>query len=226
MILTSLALVALTAGCNESQTGSEGNIAFTPDHCDIVGSGCTFDDSMAAGGTMLVNIRGLGGASTVGVDLVSDDAQVLAVVPIADVNAQPTWQLTALAAGVATLEAIDRDGARIDFIQVSVQELDAVTMKNFLGDAVGGDPEGELDQVFQINANQDVSFYAVPMAGPAELTGRLQYTVTVDAALAEALNEASDVPGGYYAFSVPAGDYAVSLTSDNGTALEVLFRAQ
>ena len=57
-ILTSLALVALSAGCNESETGAEGNIAFTPDRCDVVGSGCSFDASMAAGGTMLVNILG------------------------------------------------------------------------------------------------------------------------------------------------------------------------
>src|SRR5687768_2382503 len=75
--LAGLALVSLAAvGCNVTQEGAVGTVLFTPHDCGRAG-GCDFRDSIGAGGQILVWIEGNDGVSTVGLDLVSSDPNVL-----------------------------------------------------------------------------------------------------------------------------------------------------
>jgi len=83
--IIALAAMALAAGCNTSTEGARGNVDFTPDECGRAG-GCNFADTLGVGGITNVQIMGIEGFSTAGLDLASDNLEVLAVTPIADVG--------------------------------------------------------------------------------------------------------------------------------------------
>src|SRR3972149_4908263 len=87
--LVSLLGLLGAVGCNESTSGAQGNILYTPDQCDVVGSGCTFDDSVVVGGNLIVHITGQNGVSTAGVDLGTDNPNVFTVTAVQDVGGQP-----------------------------------------------------------------------------------------------------------------------------------------
>jgi hypothetical protein len=219
-----LAACAGAAACNVSEEGAEGNVIYTPDECGRL-EGCDFADSIAVGGTIEVNIRGAEGVSTAGLDLVSSDIAVLTVTAIPDVG-QPTWELTAVAAGVANLLAIDQAENTVDFIEVAVQELSGLRLDNLVGDAVGPTSDETYDEIWSVNAGQDVSFYVTPLVGADPIMGLLQYNVTIDETLENSMLEGADIVGGYYYFNAPAGQYVLNITADNGVPLDVLFDVQ
>jgi len=223
-LIAGLALAAI--GCNTTSEGAEGLVLFTPDRCDLVGSGCSFADDIAVGGTVNVWIGGNDGVSTAGFELESDDASVFTVVPISDIGGRPTWEITGTGPGVAHLYAVDGDGADVDFIEVVVQELDGLHMLQTLGQAVGPTSDADYDEIWQVNAGEETWFYVEPLIGNDRIMGVMQYDVTIDSALDSYLAEGSDVPGGFYKINAPAGDYWVSITADNGTPLDVLFQVQ
>ncbi|RMH41905.1 MAG: hypothetical protein D6689_09860 [Deltaproteobacteria bacterium] len=225
--MLTLSALAGAAGCNETTAGAQGNVLFTPDRCDLVGSGCTFDDSVAVGGTLIVHITGAEGSSTAGFDLQSDDPTVLSVQPVDDVGGKPTWELAGTGAGVARLVAVDPDGNDVDFLEVSVQEIDNLGLVNTIGDAVGG-PVNDPDyhEIWTLNAGVETWFHVEPRAGTGRLMGVLQYDVVIDDLLDQNLVEGSDVVGGFYKINAPAGNYTLSVTADNGTPLDVLFQVQ
>ena len=227
-ILVSLFALTAAAGCNETSGGAEGVVEYTPDRCDIVGSGCSFDNSIAVGGDLIVHIMGADGVSTAGFDLVSDDTTVLDVVPIADIGGRPTWELIGNGAGVARLIAVDADDVEVDFLEVPVQEIDNLALQNSIGDAVGGPVQGDpdYDEIWSLNAGEETWFYVEPLAGQGLLMGVVQYTITIDGDLEASLVEGSDIPGGFYKINASAGDYTLSIVADNGTFLDVLFEVQ
>ena len=229
--LASLGFVAALAfaavACNDTETGAEGLVLFTPDQCDLMGTGCDFDDGIAVGGIVNVWISGADqSVSTVGFDLESDDPNVFTVGPIGDVAGRPTWEIVGTGAGVARLYAVDADGSDVDFLEVAVQELEALRLVQTLGDAVGPTSDSEFDEIWQINANMETWFYIEPMVGLERIMGIMQYGIVIDEGLEAGLAEGSDVTGGFYKINVPAGDYTLEITADNGTFLNVLFQAQ
>jgi len=220
-------LAAATTGCNTSQTGAEGLVRFTPDACDRAGTGCDFDDGVAVGGTLDVWITGTDGTSTAGFTLRSDDPAVITVTVVDDVAGRPTWELAGTGSGVARLIAVDADGADVDFIEVAVQELDGLRLVQTLGEAVGPTSDGTYGEIWQVNANEETWFYVEPLVGGERIMGILEYDVTIDADLEDnGLAGGSDISGGLYKLDAPAGDYALSVVADNGTALDVLFQVQ
>jgi hypothetical protein len=217
------ALCALAIGCNESKEGAQGLVIFTPDACGV--GPCSFDDSIAVSGTIQVNIRGDDEemVSTAGYELASDDTSVLEVTAIPDVGGRPTWELYAVSEGVARLAAID-DGEEIDFIEVPVQEIDGLELVHFVGEAVGPVQEDNYDEVWTINAGEDVSFHAVPTLAGDRLMGVLEYGYTADEPLDAVLDPAADISHGEIEFNVPGeGEFALSLDAA-GVTLDVLFR--
>jgi hypothetical protein len=229
MRTTTLAFFAIAslAACNEPKEGANGNIQFTPDNCSTQDlRGCDFDDSIGVGGAIDVNITGLDGFSTAGVNLTTDDPTVLVVEPVADVNNRPTWEVTGTGEGVGRIVALDASDVEVDFIEVGVQLLTGLTTENFIGDAVGPAADPNYDEVWTVNADTIVSFYVVPLIGDGVPTmGRYQYITTVDAALDPYLEGTSDPAGGYIRFSAPAGQYLVSFENmyQAGLTLDVLF---
>ena len=224
-ILLAVATVAalFTTACNTSTDGANGYVTFTPSECGRFS--CDFDDSIGVGGTIEVQITGLEGVSTAGADLVSDDPEFLSVTPIAD-RGQPTWELQALAAGVARLTVLDPDDAVLDFIEVPIQELTGLIAENVLGDAVGPADDASFDEVWKVNADEGVSFQITPAIGiDAPAMGKYVYTATIDAGLEDGLVD-NNLSGGYLYFNVPAGQYAASFVNDFGHAIDLLIVAE
>lgn len=223
-----LSLALLAVGCNTSKTGANGNIRFTPDECGLV-SGCNFDDSIGVGGMINVQIAGIDGFSTAGVTLGSDDPAVLSIDPIADVGGKPTWAAVGQSAGVARIVAYDTNQVEVDFVEVGVQELSGLGLDNFVGDAVGPTSDATYDEIWQVNADTNTSFYVQPLIGDGVPTmGKYTYTATIDSALNDGQVAGSDPANGYIYFNVPAGDYPVTFESDYDPSIyiDVLIQAQ
>jgi len=227
--LLGLALLA-AVGCNTSKEGTYGNIRFTPSNCKAIDlAGCDFADSIGVGGAIDVQIAGLDGFSTAGVTLDSDDTSVLTVTAVGDVGGQPTWEVQGTGPGVGRIVAYDTNQEIVDFVEVGVQLLSGLTLENFIGDAVGPADDVTYDEVWTVNADQDVSFYVVPLIGDGVPTmGRYGYDTVVDSALDPYLDTTSDPAGGYLRFNVPAGQYNVTFDNlyQTGLSLDVLFDVQ
>jgi hypothetical protein len=220
------AVAVLGAGCNESEQGAYDNVLFTPDDCGRVGAGCDFDDGIGSGGKVAVQIQGIDGFSTAGVDLSSGTPDVLVVDRAADIGGAPAWELTGLTPGRARLQAI-QDGAEVDFLTVEVVGLTGLGLSHVLGDAAGGGAEGEFDAVYTITADQPVSFQAEPLGdGRLPTMGRFPYTIAVDDTLA--VLDGSEPDSGYLYFTAPAGDHDVTFSIADEPALTVraLFHAE
>jgi hypothetical protein len=223
--LVSLSLLALAA-CNAAERGAEGALVFTPDRCDLVGTGCDLDDGLAVGGTVSMHLRAVDATSTVGFDLVSSDSAVFEVTSVSDQGGRPTWELVGTGAGVAQLIALDSSRTEVDFIEVAVQELDGLGLVNLLGNAVGPGQDSEFDEVWTINAGVETWFYVEPRVGPSRILGIMSFDVAVDDLLLASMAASSNIDRGLFKFNAAAGEYPLSVAADNGTVLAVLIRAQ
>lgn len=229
-IVCTLAAVALAAACNTPREGAYGNVRFTPRECGQVG-GCDFDDSIGVGGTISVTISGIAGFSTAGVDLRSDDPDLLAVTRRADLGGQPAWDLTSLASGVAGLRAV-RDGETVDLLEIPMQEVQYLTMVPFVGDIVGPTEEEGYDEAFTVNADQAVSWFVRPaIAGGATTMGRFAFETVLDAGSPRVTDHEesnSDRPNGYLYVTLPSGDYPVrfELSRDQDVYVEAIIHAR
>ncbi|HUH00980.1 MAG TPA: hypothetical protein VML75_03230 [Kofleriaceae bacterium] len=227
-LLTTFALAAIAgAGCNESKTGAYGNVSFTPSNCGRTGAGCDFEDSLGVGGLINIQIAGLEGFSTVGVVLASDDLSVLELSPVADVGGRPTWTAVGISPGVARVAAL-QDGIEVDFVEIGVQQVTAIGLDNFVGSAEGPTSDADFDEIWQVTADVNTSFYVLPLIGDGVPTmGRYTYEATLDSGLAQGLVEGGDLENGYLYFNVPEGDYTISFVNDYdpNLSLDVLIQA-
>ncbi len=226
VILGSLALAA----CNEGRTGANNVIEFTPLNCGNLLLGCNFDSSLGLWAETDVQIAGIDGFPTAGIDLASRDPAVLAVTKVADQAGRPTWSLHGAGPGVTTLSAIDASGAEVDFTEIAVRKADRLALTRVLGDAVGPTIENGAE-VWTVNAEQPVSFQARMIVDQsAELIGRIDYTVTVTqgSRLLDSEIGGSDRPKGYLYVSPPAGVYPFSfeLGVDPTVKVEAVIKAQ
>jgi hypothetical protein len=231
LIIACFGIASLAAiGCNTTTDGANGLVAFTPDNCSTEDlRGCDFEDSLGVGGQAYVQIMGIDGFSTAGVTLVTDDPDVLVIEPVADFGGRPTWEITGTGPGVARIVALDTGEVEVDFVEVGVQLLSGLALEDFIGDAVGPTEDPEFDEVWTINADEQVSFYVNPLIGDGVPTmGRYQYAATIDAAIEAGGTVNQDPAGGYLDFTVPAGEYVVSFDNlyQEGLFIDVLFVAQ
>lgn len=223
------ALALAAAACNESRSGANERVRFTPDECGNVN--CTFDDSIGVGGTISITIDGIDGFPTAGLDLASRDPDLFSVAPRSDIAGRPAWDLTAHAAGVGELVALD-GSEEIDFIEIPIQEVIALTMDPFAGDIVGPNEEAGYDEAFTVNANEAVSWFVRPVVeGDAITMGRYSFETVLDAGAPSVVDHEaanSDRPNGYLYVTLPAGDYPVrfELTDDPDVFVEAIIHAQ
>ena len=217
---------SLTAGCNVSTTGAEGNVAFTPEECGR--SGCDFADGIGVGGVLNVQIGGLDGFSTVGINLESSNPETLQVAIVGDVGGEPTWSLTGLGIGPSRLMAVDLDGIVADYIDVDVVQPDGLTLVP-LGEAVGPTFDNpDFDEVWSINNNQQVIFQVTPVVGIDAATttpvmGRYEYGHVIDGAMLEMVeNEDQLVDGRLYFTPTADGPYVVTFSDNYGNSLTAL----
>ena len=227
--IAGLAAAALAVGCDTPQEGAFNNVLFTPTNCGYPVAGCDFEDSIGVGGKIDIHIEGIDGFSTAGIDLESANPDLLQVVAVGDTDGMPTWELTALGAGVVELQAM-LDGVEQDFIEIPMQDVDSLTTANILGEAVGPTLADATDQAWTINADEAVSFQVTPMIGAGEgvpTMGRFGYAATIDVGLEDGALENQEPGDGYLYFSVPAGDYTAVFTSleNPDLTLSVAFHA-
>lgn len=227
LIVIGLILAAAAAtGCNVSSQGEEGNVLFTPNQCGRLT--CDFDLSVGVGGSVLIHIAAAnGGISTSGVDLQSSDEDVFVVDVVPDVGGEPTWELLGAGDGVADLIAITRTGGELDHITVPVQELTGLGSANVVGDAVGPIEDPAADQVWEVNADEPVSFQIEPLIGDGVPTmGRYQYQAVLDAQIDAGLLDEDGVTDGYLYTQVPAGEHLATFENEFGDTVELLIRAR
>lgn len=227
--LVLLVLAALGA-CNQPRTGANNVVQFTPLNCGNLLLGCSFDQSLGLWADSDVQIQGIDGFSTAGLDLASSDPTVLTVDKIADQAGRPTWGLHGAGEGVATLAAVDRGGAEVDFTEVAVRKAARLSLTRVLGNAVGPTVEGGAE-VWTVNADQPVSLQArMKVDASAELIGRIVYTVTVPAGsrLLDSELGGSDRAQGYLYVQPPAGTYPFSfeLAVDPTVKVDAVLKAQ
>jgi hypothetical protein len=207
-----LACLALAA-CNTSQTGANNRIAFTPAECGQPAEGCDLRDSMGVFGTIGMTIDGIDGEPTAGLDLASRDPDTLTIVPREDIGGQPAWDLTAHAPGVVQVAAVDPQGVEIDFVEVPIQDVIALTLEPYTTNIVGPAEEQGYDEAFTVNADEPVAWNVRPLIdGDVTTMGRFSFeTVTISGEPDVTDFEAgtSDRPNGYLYVSLPAGDYPV-----------------
>ena len=224
-------LIALVA-CNTSQTGANERIAFTPVECGQPAEGCDLRDSMGVHGTIGMTIDGLNGQSTAGLDLASRDPQRLTVEPGPDVGGQPSWLLTAHEAGVVQVAAVDQGGAEIDFVEVPIQDVVALTLQPYTSNIVGPSEEQGYDEAYTVNANEPVAWNVRPLiAGDVTTMGRFRFETVTEAGLPDVTDfelGTSDRPNGYLYVDLPAGDYPVEfqLSADFDIFVSAIIHAQ
>lgn len=214
---------SLVVGCNVTTEGNEGNVAFTPDDCGRVG-GCNFADGIGIGGVLNVQIGGLAGFSTIGINLESSNPETLEVAPIGDVNGEPTWSLTGLGAGPSRLMAVDPDGIVADYIDIDVVQPDRLTLVP-VGEAVGPTFDNpDYDEVWTINNNQQVIFQATPVIGADEpVMGRYEYASLLDEAMIEMVDNPDRlVTGQLYFTPTENGPYVVTFSDNYGNSVTAL----
>jgi hypothetical protein len=204
-------VAASLAACNEGREGANGRVEFTPLNCGNALLGCSFDRSLALWADADVQIAGIDGFSTAGLDLRSDDPGVLAVQKLPDQGGRPTWGLHGAGEGVARLQAFDGSGT-VDFTEIAVRPAARLTLEKVLGNAVGPTIEGGAE-VFTVNAGEPVSLQArMVVDASAELIGRIAYTVTLPqgSLLLDSELAGSDREQGYLYVEPPAGVYPFS----------------
>lgn len=214
---------SLAVGCNVTTEGNEGNVSFTPDECGRVG-GCDFADGIGVGGVLSVNISGLEGFSTVGIDLESSDPEVLQVEPTGDINGEPTWNLIGLGAGTSRLMALDADRVVADYIDVEIIQPDRLMLVP-VGEAVGPTLDNpDYDEVWQINNNQRVVFHATPVQGiDTPIMGRYEYVHDLDEAMEEMVDAQDLLASGQLDFTPTAdGEYTVFFGDNFGNGVLAL----
>jgi hypothetical protein len=204
---TALVLAAGSAACNVSQDGANDILRFTPTDCGQLG--CNFADSIGVGGTISVQLESLGGTPTAGLDLVSGDPAIMDVFRREDLGGRPAWDVVALGAGVADLVAVD-GGTEVDFLEVSMQDVAALTMVPFVGDIVETSVDG-YDEAYAVQADAIVSWSVRPLiAGDALTMGRFEMEIAVDAgapSVLDHLQDNADLAAGYLSVALPAGGY-------------------
>lgn len=215
---------SLAVGCNITTQGNEGNVAFTPDECGRFG-GCNFANGIGVGGILNVNISGLEGFSTIGINLESSDPEVLQIEPIGDVNGEPTWSLIGLNPGNARLVAVDADLFEADYIDVEVVEPAGLTLMAVAGDAVGPTFDSpDFDEVWRVNRDERVIFHATPFIGvDTPVMGRYEYAAVIDEAMTEMVDAPELLFEGQLDFTPTAeGDYVVSFDDNFGNGVLAL----
>lgn len=224
-----LALAAvLTTGCNVATEGAQGKVSFTPDDCGRY-AGCDFASAVGVGGVTNLYISGIDGYSTVGMTLLTENPEVLTVMPIGDVGGRPTWELAGVAPGLARLVALASDGTEADYIDVAVEVVSGLTMAKIIGDAVepGPDVDG-YDEHWIVNADQRVALHVVPVGADAQpVMGRYEYVPTVEnQEFVPYVTDATLLSKGQLDFTVPAGQYSIVFASDLAGTIRVLIDAQ
>ena len=220
-----LALTALlsAAACNSSTEGAFGNVAFTPLECGRVL--CTLDESVGVGGTINLRIAGLKGMTTVAATVSSEEVDLVSVFPVADQD-QPTWEIEALGPGTAIINVHGVDSQLMDFVELSIREPAYLSAKNILGDAVGPSDNPNYDEVWIVNADQEVSFQMTAINSDDQpLMGKFSFDATLDIGLENGLLD-TDLGRGYLHFNVPAGDYLATFKEVHGREIRMLIVSQ
>lgn len=229
-LIGAMALV-FAVGCDKSTTGGEGNIIFTPTNCGLY-LGCAFADGLAVGGATDIYIMGTEGVSTAGVTLEVEDPTVAEIVVVPDMGGRPTWELVGLSPGVARVIAYDANDEQIDFVEVGVQQVTALTLDSILGTAVGPSDDPVYDEVYSVNADQNYAFRLRGFVGSdrdapdSEIMGRFVVDTTVDPAMVGDVDPISELEQGYIQFNVAPGDYVLGFDAGpDAGSLSVLIQA-
>ena len=221
-------LAMLAGACNTVTTGDHGVLTFTPDECGDE-NGCSLNDDLAVGGTMKISLDDASdqhGSDLSDLTLISSDPNVFQVALIERGAFTSEWRVTGTGGGWAELIAIDRGGFEVDHTDLTVAFSDRLDIEHHAGNAVGPTTRIGYDQVWTVNANQDVKLQAVPVRNGSRLTGKVGYRVDIDEVLFDSRLSSANIEIGQLDFRVPMGEYDVTFTSPDGSVLRVLIVAQ
>jgi hypothetical protein len=224
LTLFAASLSFAAAACNTVTTGDRGVLTFTPDECGR--DSCDLGDELVVGGSTRVSLDDVDRHGDVdGLTLITDDPSVLRVDLIDRGSFTSEWRVTAVGPGWARLIAIDGAGYEVDSTDVEARHPDRLAMDRRWGQAVKSSRFG-VDEVWTVEAGQDVRFDVRPVRHGWDMMGRVAYFVEIDEILHEGLAPEVDLVHGELGFRVPAGEYPVTFTAPDGTFIAVLIVAQ
>ena len=223
-------MLLATAACDTSTPGSSGVLDFSPTDCGRIG--CSFENPIAVGSIFSLQLAG--DANIRSLEIRSDDPRIFGVTVVPDVAGRPTWDISAIAVGETTLEAIEvresQDGTDeitvVDRLAISVSEVSTLKLSHFLGVATGPTPADGVDESWTVEADQPVSFRVTPFdESDAPMLGRFEYTVVLDDEIRLGLIDQELDEGRLYV-RVPLGRWSGQWTDGQRRSLSAEFVAE
>jgi hypothetical protein len=201
--LASLVLVAgAAAACNQSQTGRNGKVSFTPSDCGapLV---CTFSDRLAVGGVVGVDLSGSKASiNASGLHLASSAPWIF---DVQGTSPSGHARLIGLSEGSAQLLALDATGRTVDYIDVAVAQIDDLSIDVYGEGVQGPDAVEGADAGYRIAAGSSVNVKVTPRSTGLNVMGDVQYDVQLSEGLARSTTWTSDPSSGEIDFNAEPG---------------------
>ncbi len=218
-LLLALPFASLAAcNWNDVEQGRLGRVEMIPSSCGQ--PGCDLDDGIAVGGALELEVRAKDGLDASDLGLVSSAPWIVDVVRLDSFGGSPSFALRGIGAGRADLIAIDRYGYEVDYLPVEVAAIagfeisaSATGLTELTLPGLGG--------VFEVTEGTDVDLRIVGTSRGRELTGEVQLTVALDAALATAMLPGADPGRGELRFRAPSGSHDVQVIAPGGARTQL-----
>jgi hypothetical protein len=168
LALSTLSLVAGLAGCYVAEPGVNGQLAFVPSECGQLV--CDFDDRLAVGATVEVEVQAADGRDVEGIELISGDSAVFEVIARDEFDLS-RFTLRGTGAGTADLIGIDGAGHEIDFAPITIALATDVQLDVLGGDVQGPTAADPLTDEYQLAAGTAITITARPADAGGALMG-------------------------------------------------------
>lgn len=222
LALATLSLAAGLAGCYVAEPGVNGKLAFVPSECGLLV--CDFDDRLALGATVEVEVQAADGRDVEGVELISSDPAVFEVIARDEFNLS-RFTLRGTGAGTADLIGIDGAGHEIDFAPITIALATDVQLDVLGGDVQGPVAADPLTDEYQLAAGTAITISARPADAGGALMGVTPFDVLIDEEIDAALDASDRLDLGNASFDAPAGGHALTFIAPGGAERTALLTA-
>jgi hypothetical protein len=223
LALSTLSLVAGLAGCYVAEPGVNGQLAFVPSECGQLV--CDFDDRLAVGATVEVEVQAADGRDVEGIELISGDSAVFEVIARDEFDLS-RFTLRGTGAGTADLIGIDGAGHEIDFAPITIALATDVQLDVLGGDVQGPTAADPLTDEYQLAAGTAITITARPADAGGALMGVTPFDVFIDEDIDAALDASDRLDLGNASFDAPAGGHALTFVAPGGAERTALLTAE
>jgi len=213
--LATASLAALLGACNEVETGEYGLVEFVPDDCGQ--AFCDLDDRLAVDATTDIYIEGTDDRPVDDLIIRTSSPWIAEVIDEDNDGLSPRITLIGNAPGALDLMAIDPWGYVVDYVTIQVAAPDAVEV-----DVIGVDVDGphlaaDTDDLYFVRAGTEIDVDARVLFDGNLLTGKMAYSVVIDADLAVNVRAGDDLSDGHFRLTAPTGEHDLLIATASAT---------